>query len=535
MWSELDGGKKEKYKALITNFASLSEAFSQKVSSDNMIEIIESVAPIVNSKFQETAFQRAFGAVGEDIANTSYDASLEIDATHKYLVGIKSFGFHSGDQKIAQFKASSVTGGWSTILAEARSNAERLGDKNLADKENAPLYLKVATELANLRNERIASSKELVKGFDASDVSVKAIYHVLMPSKKGEDPQIHVGETDYRPIDIENIEILGSTALLKSTNFKFTDGQHIYKYADADSQLFMKFHNKEIVVDTWQVSYLDDAFSFFENLHEETIDVPKRKNVDRTISWMIANEEGNVEESSGFNGFDGATKLSKSNGYREKRIDSFRKKYENLLSETDMNFIISHLQEILLKKYPKKEDKREMKRVRSELRDKMISIDNNEMKDAIFSMVYRPVSEMYIPIPESRKFHDENPDFFGERIGTFNNGSKKLALNKEGRTFELEFLPSGNRIPSYINQDDGKGIQSINKQGILGEWILRGVFQLKEYEQLTGKRLNDLGINAIRLIKFKDKSGVIGLEFTWIDVENPPKDAVGWVSRNRKK
>ncbi|MFP9068800.1 hypothetical protein ACLI2H_15380, partial [Enterococcus faecalis] len=84
--------KKEKYKSLITNFASLSEAFSQKSDSDNDKKITERVAPIVNSKFQETAFQRSFGAIGEDIANTSYDASLNLDDKHKYLVGIKSFG-----------------------------------------------------------------------------------------------------------------------------------------------------------------------------------------------------------------------------------------------------------------------------------------------------------------------------------------------------------------------------------------------------------------------------------------------------------
>ncbi|MBA3927531.1 hypothetical protein [Listeria rustica] len=530
MWNELDVCKKDKYKALITNFASLSEAFSQKVSSGKVIDITESVGPIVNSKFQETAFQRAFDAVGEDIANTSYDVSLKIDDTHKYLVGIKSFGFYSGDQKIAQFKASSVADGWSIILAEARSNAERLKDKNLADKENASLYLEIARKVAILRNERIASSKELVKGFDASDVSVKAVYHVLMPSKKGEAPQIHVGEIDYLPIDIEHIEILGSTALSKSANFKFTDGQHIYKYADADSQLFMSFNNKDIVVDTWHVSYLEDAFSFFENLHEEAIDLPKGKNIDTTISWMIANEDGNVEESSGYNGFDGATKLQKKNGYREKRIDSFRKKYENELPESDMKFIISHLEEFLLKDYPEKKDKRKRKRIRSELREKIIMIDNIEMKNEISSMIDRPVSEMYIPIPESRMFHYENPDFFGENIGTFEDDSKKLALDKDQRTFELEFLPSGKRITAYINQEYGKAIQSFNKQGILGEWILRGVFQLKEYEPLTGKRLNDLGINAIRLIKFNDEN-VIGLEFTWIDVGNPPNDAIGWVSR----
>lgn len=74
MWFTLDKAEKAKYKNLITNFASLSEAFSQKSEDINT-----TVAPIVNSKFQETVFQKSFGAIGEDIANTSYDASLLID------------------------------------------------------------------------------------------------------------------------------------------------------------------------------------------------------------------------------------------------------------------------------------------------------------------------------------------------------------------------------------------------------------------------------------------------------------------------
>ena len=92
MWEILNHEHKKRYKTFITNFASLSEAFSQKneltSSEDSNQEI---VSPIINSKFQETVFQKAFNAVGEDIANTSFDASLIIDENNKYLVGIKSF------------------------------------------------------------------------------------------------------------------------------------------------------------------------------------------------------------------------------------------------------------------------------------------------------------------------------------------------------------------------------------------------------------------------------------------------------------
>ena len=54
-------------------------------------------------------------------------------------------------------------------------------------------------------------------------------------------------------------------------------------------------------------------------------------------------------------------------------------------------------------------------------------------------------------------------------------------------------------------------------------------FQLKEREVLTSQRLNELEINGIRLTKFNN--GEIGIEFIWIDTENPPIDAIGWVAK----
>ena len=141
------------------------------------------------------------------------------------------------------------------------------------------------------------------------------------------------------------------------------------------------------------------------------------------------------------------------------------------------------------------------------------SKNNQDLIKSIEKLVYRPVSEVYIPIPESNHFHAERPDFFGKNIGTFKPGTKKLALSKEN------------------NQDSGKAIQSIDKQDILGNWILRGVFQLAEREILTAQCLDELEINGIRLSKFKN--GEIGIEFIWIDVDNPPSDAIGWVAKDK--
>ena len=49
MWEHLKQEQKEKYKTLITNFASLSEAFSQKAEAEmKRISTEDFVAPIVN-------------------------------------------------------------------------------------------------------------------------------------------------------------------------------------------------------------------------------------------------------------------------------------------------------------------------------------------------------------------------------------------------------------------------------------------------------------------------------------------------------
>lgn len=57
MWDELDEKQKLKYKDLILGFASLTEAFAQKSDENKLTK------PIVNSKFQEKAFQKSFWGI----------------------------------------------------------------------------------------------------------------------------------------------------------------------------------------------------------------------------------------------------------------------------------------------------------------------------------------------------------------------------------------------------------------------------------------------------------------------------------------
>ena len=238
--------------------------FAQKEDSDKI------PVPIVNSKYQETVFQKVFNAQGEDIGNTSYDASLCNPLIEgKFLIGLKTFGFGSGDQKIAQFKTNNED--WADIVNQISKNA-RNEDGSLKSKEeinsaNAELYLELAKLIAAIRNKRIGSSISNIKGFqmDPKD-DVESIYHVLMPAMEGEQPVIQVGEISYDPINIEAITIIGCTTARKPTNFVFTDGNHTYRFTSADSQLLMDFDNEAIVKETWQVKYADDAYGLFSDI-----------------------------------------------------------------------------------------------------------------------------------------------------------------------------------------------------------------------------------------------------------------------------
>ena len=522
MWFNLNKEDKQNYKLLITNFASLSEAFSQKKEDE---ESEDFVTPIINSKFQETVFQKSFNAFGEDISNTSFDASIILDEKNKYLVGIKSFGISSGDQKIAQFKSDSQSKGWIDKFNIIRDNSQNVKTKEENDNINNNYYYELAKEISLLRNKRIASSKEQLKGFVYDDVTVKSVYHVLMPSKKGENPKIYVGEIDYLPIDIENIEIEGATSLKTPTNFKFNDGKHFYKYTSADSQLYMNFKNKDIVLEEWELEYVKDPFYIFENLHLLSRKSEENK-ILQTVSWMIANKDGKVEESSGFNAFDGSSKIGKSS--REKRIKKIERYLRDNFRIEDINFIIDMLKKILIENTKTAEKKQ----LRSKLINFIENINDDYLANEIKKKVYRPVGEVYIPIPDSKNFHKNFPDFFAKDAGKLEEGKSSLILPKEDRTFKLKFISSGNVIDAYINQDSGKAIQSIDRQDILGEWLLRGVFQLKERELLTAERLAELHINAIRFTKYKNIEE-IGIEFIWIDENNPPEDAIGWVAKNK--
>lgn len=530
MWDSLPEARKEEYKKMILAFASLTEMFAQKADNEEEQTIL---SPIINSKYQETVFQRAFRASAEDIGNTSYDAGIKsVDKEGnevKYLIGIKTFGIGAGAQKVAQFKA--YLNEWSGLINKIRNNAvdENGGikTKEQINEINYPLYMELAKKIAYLRNMRIASSESNIQGFSiSSDLDdIRSIYHVLMPSKKGHEPTIYVGETSYDRINGENIEILGCTSNRTPINFSFNDGNHTYKFTAADSQLWMDFKNSEIVKETWSVKYADDAYSLFSNLSNQIYGSDtEKKEIVESYSWMITNKRDEVELFSGFNSFYGVGSKMALNS-REKTVEKIKARYDYIFSNGELLQMMNDVSAYLKNDANNAQRKMQKVELRKRIMKVLESTNDPEFIGAVTKLLYRPYNEMYIPIPNSKAFHNKHPHFFGENIGTFKQDGKKLALPASEREFTLVFEPSGEKIKSYIAQDSGKAIESTEKQTYLGEWILRGVFQLKKGEPLTAKKLKEVGINGLRLYKVKD-SDEIHLQFIWIDKDNLPEDYI---------
>lgn len=529
MWSELPIERKEEYKQMMLAFASLTELFAQKSDMTN-----GSLIPILNSKYQEAMFQKVFSATAEDNGNTSYDASLKM-GTKKYLIGIKTFQYNNNDQKIAQFKAKHNDWAGEIDIMAANSFDEDKGRKTQSEinEINHECYLSLAKKIAIIRNQRISSSIANLQGFNVSEEDdCESVYHVLMTANIEGKPTIIVGETSYDMIDIDNIEVLGCTSASNPTNFYFQDKNHRYKYTSADSQLSMNFRNKDIKVDEWTVLYAKDAYQIFSEIATKIYSVaddrktpealPSAKKIVESHCWSLLNEEGEVELFSGLNSFYGVgSRISKDK--RVKTVNDFITKFSYVFSdESTKESFRNRLAVFLCDKAGSKEEKYEKAVLREQILKDSETFGNPEFLSKISRLMFRPMNEAYIPIPSSRLFHEKHPDFFVSSNITFNEKGG-ITATKDDRLFQLVFEPSGDVVNAFIGQDWGKGIETDEKMGKLGEWVLRRVFQLTEYEPLTATKLNNIGINGIRLYKMQN-SEAVHFEFVWIDLENPPYD-----------
>lgn len=98
----------------------------------------------------------------------------------------------------------------------------------------------------------------------------------------------------------------------------------------------------------------------------------------------------------------------------------------------------------------------------------------------------RHPDEVYIPIPSW--IHTEFKDFFPPRDKPFN-----------------LILPSKKTISGKLCQDNSKALMS-NPNQDLGRWLLRKLLKLKEWELLTYKKLEEVGVDSVEITKIDNEN-----------------------------
>jgi hypothetical protein len=96
----------------------------------------------------------------------------------------------------------------------------------------------------------------------------------------------------------------------------------------------------------------------------------------------------------------------------------------------------------------------------------------------------RDSNEIYIPIPAW--IHHSYPDFFPNREEAF-----------------TLILPNGKEMSAKVCQDSSKALMS-NPNSALGQWLLRGVLNLKDGELLTYEKLEEIGLDSVVIYKTEE-------------------------------
>lgn len=481
IWASYPASARTEYINSIKAMGALSPLFRQK-SND-----ASNKTTYISSKFQENAFAQSFHGEVIDRGNEPYDIRIPSATPGKFdLVGIKTFLFASSSmQKVMQFKSIANAENWSLLIASGQLS-------------------EVMVRIAQVRNKRLRAFQEDLAGPEKEPTNLfeNIIYHYLCPSSTG---TVYVGETHYDAMRIEHLEIIPDNPHRNKGSFQFTDGIHTYRYTRADSTLYMHFDHASKtspgsqIVDSFTVEQFADPRRVLISLIERdlTSSLDKLRNKEPFDSTVVGIHpaSGDYLTDAPPNGRNPEAKptvifplfrLTKRGGIPAGELDE-----------------------------------------KSGLNLRMASSKNKG------SNTPRPVNEVEIKIPDARKFHSVFPEFFGKRedgvplssIGNIDpsTGTKTVT---EDKGFDLTLLPSGTTMKAYLTGDHNKQINSLHKQTTLGKWLLSGVFQLNEREALTRAKLDELGLDGVRLTRAGNRHVTMefikvldpDLEYLW-----PPK------------
>ena len=303
---------------------------------------------------------------------------------------------------------------------------------------------KLVTKIAEYRNERIRVTKNML-GID------DMIYHIV----KRVPGAMQILECAFDPIDIAHISVIPKRG--NGNNTYFTDGRHTYHFSKSKNTLYMIFDNLELL-DNFNVEIMADPYTCLMGLipgvSEETIAeytacepaVSKENRICLRLYSTKANGTKYVAKHSGLNQWNGV------------RTSNYKR------------------------------------------RDGTV---NHREKE-------RDLNELYIPYPAPDRERD--PDFFPPRDTEFKlklpNGEIITAkvcqeAHKKLSKAQYELLTPEEKLKEDRRRKEGKAIMS-NPNKVLGEWLLRTVFELPEKTLVTYEMLQKFGIDSVIFTKHGD-------------------------------
>lgn len=226
VWERYSDEQREEYKDYLKMYGALSAMFNQKSS--------ENGAPYLDSKFQETIYAKSFNSEDVDIGNTPHDIRSTF-GSDRIGIGIKTWlSSKPSYQKVMQLK-------------RYKDEINPYINENTKDD--------LAYIIAKIKNDRLITDYKRLGLKDD-----KNIYHYVTRDRG----QLTLSETSYPLVNIDKLR----PGKLAKSSFSFTDGYKEYKYTFGDSQIWMRFGEKESDTHTLEqipISIIDDPFSFLSN------------------------------------------------------------------------------------------------------------------------------------------------------------------------------------------------------------------------------------------------------------------------------
>lgn len=276
VWNRYSEEQKREYIHYLQMYGALSNLFRQKKGA---------LIPLLNYKFQETVYAKAFDSKIVDLGNTPHDV-LSIFGEDRIGIGIKTWMKSTPSfQKVMQLKRN---------------------QKEINVFRNDPEAL--AFKVSEIKN------KILKQDYARLDLDEnKNIYHYVT---RNEDHFI-VNECAYPLVDLNNLKDIKP----KDNAIVWSDGNKDYKYTYGDSQIHQKFDaskNDSLILNQFDVKIIEDPFTFLMEAFQNLIDssITTKSEFIEVYLPLYSYSSQEVEEKSGLNAWNAAPKNKGSNSPR---------------------------------------------------------------------------------------------------------------------------------------------------------------------------------------------------------------------------